>query len=59
MDPRWLIRMSQWARNPPPAWKVKLVLGVIAAALLIAGYEALFGWPEALTPQGLGRRPGP
>ena len=43
MNPRWLLRASQWARNPPPARRVWLVLGVIAACLALAGIERLAG----------------
>ncbi|MEM6727208.1 MAG: hypothetical protein AAF618_01795 [Pseudomonadota bacterium] len=35
--------MARWARNPPPLWKVLLVLGVVAAAAAIIGAEWLFG----------------
>lgn len=45
----WLLRAARWVRHPPSPKMVKLVLGVTAAGLLIAGYEYLFGWPEALT----------
>lgn len=45
----WLMRAARWVRHPPSQKTVKLVLGVIAAGLLLAGYEHLFGWPEALT----------
>lgn len=51
MNPIWLIRMAQWARNPPPPQKVKLVFGVIALCIVIFGIEWLFGWPEWLVPQ--------
>ena len=50
MNPIWFLRMKKWARNPPSAARVKLVLGVIVACLLIFGYEWLFGWPDWLTP---------
>ncbi|MFZ3582671.1 hypothetical protein ACOI1H_10930 [Loktanella sp. DJP18] len=43
MNPRWLLRTSQWARNPPSAGRVWLVLGVIAACLALAGIERLTG----------------
>ena len=43
MNPRWLLRASQWARNPPPARRVWLVMGVIAACLALAGVERLAG----------------
>jgi predicted acyltransferase len=45
----WLVRAKRWAQNPPSEGRVKLVLGVIAVCLLIAGYEWLYGWPEWLT----------
>lgn len=45
----WLIRMRRWAQHPPPASRVKLVLGVGAACLVIAGFEYVFGWPAWLT----------
>ena len=45
----WLIRMSQWARNPPPMCKVRLVVGVVLLCFAIYGVELLWGWPEFLT----------
>lgn len=41
--------MSQWARNPPSAKRVKLVAAVIGAVLLIVGLEYVGLWPAALT----------
>lgn len=46
MELRWLIRMSQWARNPPSAKRVALVLGVIAACLALFAYEYFVGAPD-------------
>lgn len=43
MNPRWLLHASRWARNPPSARKVWLVLGVVAACLALAGAERLMG----------------
>ncbi|KHA52275.1 hypothetical protein Z947_2577 [Sulfitobacter geojensis] len=40
------MRMSQWARNPPSAKRVKLVFGIIAIAAVIWGIEWLGYWPE-------------
>lgn len=51
MNPIWLLRMKRWMRNPPGPGKVKLVVGVVAAGLILAGIEALWGWPEWLTPR--------
>lgn len=49
---RWLVKMAMWARNPPPMWKVLLVLGTLAACLLLVGFEKLVGWPDWLTVNG-------
>ncbi len=46
---RWFIRMAQWARHPPPMWKVKLIFGVVLVCLVIYGIELIWGWPEFLT----------
>ena len=46
MNPRHLLRMSQWARNPPSEKRVKFVFGIIIVALLIGGIEYLGWWPE-------------
>ncbi|MDX5351013.1 MAG: hypothetical protein LPJ95_09965 [Paracoccaceae bacterium] len=45
----WLMRAKRWAQHPPSAGQVKLVFAVIAACLMIAGYEWYFGWPDWLT----------
>lgn len=49
---RMLIKMAMWARNPPPLWKVLLVLGVIVGCFVIVGFEKLVGWPDWLTVNG-------
>ncbi|TBN39519.1 hypothetical protein EYE42_10890 [Paracoccus subflavus] len=41
----WLLRASRWARNPPGARKVRLVLLIMAAGLSIAVLEWLNLWP--------------
>ncbi len=46
MNIRHFARMAKWARNPPSAGRVKLVLAIIAIALVIVGLEKLFGTPE-------------
>ena len=48
MNPNWLIRMAQLARNPPSMGRVKLVFGVVAICLAIFSMEHWFGWPEWL-----------
>lgn len=55
MNFHWLIRMKQWARKPPPMWKVLLVAGVVAACLAIYGLQWAGYWPEALTLQRMPR----
>ncbi|MFZ5963777.1 hypothetical protein ACOXXX_12550 [Thalassococcus sp. BH17M4-6] len=45
----WLLRMSRWARNPPSARQVKLVLAIIAVCLVLYGIERWIGWPDALS----------
>ncbi len=50
MNPIWFLRMARWARHPPSARRVILVLSVIAICLALFGYEYFFGWPEWLTP---------
>jgi hypothetical protein len=49
MSPLWLLRAARWARNPPSSARVKLVLGVIAACLVLAAIEHFWGWPDSLT----------
>ena len=49
MNPRWFLRMSQWARHPPPMWKVLLVAIVVALCLALAGLQWLGLWPDWLT----------
>ncbi|MTD98918.1 hypothetical protein GIY56_01290 [Paracoccus sp. YIM 132242] len=45
----WLLRASKWARNPPSARSVKLVLAIVAAGLAIAALEGLDLWPDWAT----------
>ena len=54
MGPIWFLRMARWVRRPPSLRQVVLVVVVIALCLAIAGFEWLFGWPEALTPNSGG-----
>lgn len=46
---RHFLRMARWARHPPAAWRIRLVLIVLALAVAIAGIERFIGWPEFLT----------
>lgn len=49
MNLRWMVRAAKWARNPPSERMVRLVFGVILAALILIGIEYFVGWPEWLT----------
>lgn len=42
----WLLRASKWARRPPSARMVRLVLLIVAGALGIAALEWLGLWPD-------------
>lgn len=42
----WLLRASNWARNPPSARIVRIVLLVVLAGLSIAALEWLNLWPD-------------
>lgn len=56
MNPIWLMRMSQWARNPPSTKRVKLVFAVLALAFVIFGIEWLGWWPDWATTDRIPRR---
>ncbi|MCB6177194.1 hypothetical protein LHP98_03520 [Rhodobacter sp. Har01] len=58
MDPlRWMMKAKRWAQKPPSARQVAMYGGVIAASLLIAGIEWLWGWPAWLTVEQLRAKP--
>ncbi|MEJ2037034.1 MAG: hypothetical protein P8X69_13750 [Maritimibacter sp.] len=46
LSPRHLLRMANWARNPPSAKRVKQVLAVVAVVVAIWGLERIFGTPD-------------
>lgn len=52
----WLIRAKRWARNPPSAGRVKLVLAIVAVCAALFVIERYIGWPEALTLEPRGGR---
>jgi hypothetical protein len=49
MNPRWLFRAARWARNPPSAARVKLVLAIIALCVAIFALERYVAWPDWMT----------
>ncbi|MGZ3216551.1 hypothetical protein [Paracoccus sp. T5] len=55
----WLLRAAKWARRPPSARMVKLVLGIVAGGLALVALEKLGFWPEwaTLDPRGAPRMP--
>jgi len=53
----WLVRAKRWAQRPPSEDRVKLVLGVVAICLVIAGYEWAFGWPDWLRVNRIAAKP--
>jgi hypothetical protein len=57
---RLLLRAAIWVRHPPSKRMILVVAIAIGVALLIAGIELAFGWPDWLTvsPHGF-RRPQP
>ncbi|MDP5307907.1 hypothetical protein [Paracoccus spongiarum] len=42
----WLLRASKWARNPPSARRVRLVLAIVALAIGVVVLERLGWWPD-------------
>ncbi|WP_372885911.1 hypothetical protein [Shimia sp.] len=58
MNLRLLMRMAHWARHPPSAGRVKLVLAVIVICLALVAIETWVGWPEGWqSDRSLGLRP--
>lgn len=56
LEMHWLVRAARWARHPPSAGRVKLVLAVIAVVLAIGAVERFVGWPAWMTLEPEGRR---
>lgn len=53
----WLLRASKWARNPPSARMVRLVLAIVALGIMLVVLEKLGWWPEwAQMERGRGMR---
>jgi hypothetical protein len=50
INPRHFLHMSRWARKPPSAARVKMVLVVILICAAIFLIERYIGWPDAMTP---------
>jgi hypothetical protein len=51
-----LLRMAKWARNPPSAKRVMLVLGVVAICLALFGLEYYGMLPEWMALERMPRR---
>jgi hypothetical protein len=49
---RMLLRLSQWARNPPSMRQVMIWAVVIAVCVALAGIEWLGLWPDWLRVNG-------
>ncbi|PIE14877.1 MAG: hypothetical protein CSA68_09435 [Rhodobacterales bacterium] len=45
-----LLRMSKWARHPPSARRVKLVIAVILLCVLLFAIERYLGRPDWISP---------
>ena len=39
----WFVRMASWARNPPSPMQVKILLAVLALALILVAVEQIWG----------------
>lgn len=50
MEPRLLLRVAQVERRPPARRRVAVGLVALGLAPALAGVEATWGWPDALTP---------
>jgi hypothetical protein len=59
MNPLWFVRMAKWLRHPPSKRTLAIWAVVIGLCLLVAGAEALWGWPDWLTVNGRPRLPKP
>lgn len=42
----WLMRASRWVRHPPSAGRVRLVLAVIALAVIVVILDKTGYWPD-------------
>ncbi len=49
MNPRWLLKASLWARNPPSMKKVIFVVSIIGICATVFVVERYIGWPDWLT----------
>lgn len=57
MNLAWLMRAKRWAKNPPSKGRVKFVLAIVAVCIVLFVYDRIFGWPDWLTPDRMGRMP--
>ena len=60
MNLRHFLRMSRWARHPPSARRVVLVVSIVALCLAIAALDRLHLLPDWFSlPEGTRLRPRP
>lgn len=55
MNMRWMLRMKRWVQRPPSWGHVKFVFTILLACALIYAYEYLYGWPDFLIIEPVGR----
>lgn len=49
------LKMKRWAAHPPSERRVRLVIGVILACILLAAVEHFVGFPEIVEPGNVPR----
>lgn len=55
MDIRWLLCMRRWAQHPPSPRLLAVIALIVGAGLALVAIEYVWGWPQALTPNTMGR----
>ena len=52
---RQAFQMAKWARHPPSAQRIKLMIAVLMICVVLFGIDRIFGWPDFLTMQNAPR----